>query len=246
MNNKTRRTVSLAATLAVALLMSLAFTQARVGTPVKVWLDPHVGYSLAGADGMALYIFTKDSKGVSNCSGQCAVNWPPLLAKEGEMIAPEGIGGEFATIKRADGAVQVTYEGWPLYYWIKDAKVGDVTGQAVGKVWWVANVKPVMRVVDGLLVGANGMTLYTFDKDTAGVSNCEGQCLVNWPAVTVAEEGDVPTPDGATGKFATIKRSSGDFQVTYNGMPLYYWIKDKKAGDTTGDKVGGVWHIVKY
>jgi predicted lipoprotein with Yx(FWY)xxD motif len=244
--NKQRRRYALAGTLLVALVTSLGFTQARVGTPVKAWLDPHVGYSLAGSDGMALYIFSKDTKGVSNCSGPCATNWPPLLAKEGSPMAPDGMTGEFSTIKRSDGGTQITYEGWPLYYWIKDAKVGDVTGQAVGGVWWVANVKPVIKVTDGLLVGANGMTLYTFDKDTAGVSNCEGPCLVNWPAVTVAEQGDVAMPAGASGKFATIKRSSGDFQVTYNSLPLYYWIKDQKPGDTTGDKVGGVWHIVKY
>jgi predicted lipoprotein with Yx(FWY)xxD motif len=240
-----RRIQSLAAILILALLTSLAFTQARDGTPVKTWLDPHVGLSLAGSDGMALYIFTKDKPGVSNCAGQCAVNWPPLLAKDGTDIAKD-ISGEWATIKRSDGGMQVTYEGWPLYYWIKDSKPGDVTGQAVGGVWWVANVKPVMKVVDGLLVGANGMTLYTFDKDTAGVSNCEGQCLVNWPALNVAEQGDLATPKDATGKFSTIKRKDGDFQIAYNGMPLYYWIKDKKPGDTTGDKVGGVWHIIKY
>jgi predicted lipoprotein with Yx(FWY)xxD motif len=239
------RVIPLIAFLALALSAS-GFTQARVGTPVKAWLDPHVGLSLAGSDGMALYIFSKDAKGVSNCAGQCAVNWPPLLAKEGEAMAVAGLGGEFATIKRADGGTQITYEGWPLYYWIKDSKVGDVTGQAVGGVWWIANVKPVTRVSDGLLVGANSMTLYTFDKDTAGASNCEGQCLVNWPAVTVAEMGDLATPAGATGKFATIKRSSGDFQVTYDGKPLYYWIKDQKPGETSGDKVGGVWHIVKF
>jgi predicted lipoprotein with Yx(FWY)xxD motif len=244
--NQNRRNHALAMTLGVALVTSLAFTQARDGLPVKAFQDTHVGYALKGADDMTLYIYTKDTKGVSNCNGQCAVNWPPLLAKDGMKFADDGIGGEFSAIKRADGAMQVAYEGWPLYYWIKDKKPGDVSGQAVGGVWWVANVKPTMAVKDGLLTGANGMTLYTFDKDTAGVSACEGQCLINWPALTVAEQGDITVPAGASGKFGTIKRSSGDFQVTYNGLPLYYWVKDAKPGDTTGDKVGGVWHIVKF
>ena len=86
---------------------------------------------------MTLYLFTKDEPGVSNCYNQCAEHWPPLLA-EGDTIAGCRF-GRFPT--RHDRAHrrhdQVTYNGWPLYYWYKDTAPGDTTGQDVGDVWFV-------------------------------------------------------------------------------------------------------------
>lgn len=94
------------------------------------------------------------------------------------------------------------------------------------------------------LVAGNGMTLYKYTKDTPGVSNCSGQCLVNWPAYTVSTGASLTASTGIKGKIATITSSDGTMQVTYNDMPLYYWIKDTKPGDTTGQNVGGVWFVV--
>lgn len=90
-----------------------------------------------------------------------------------------------------------------------------------------------------MLTDASGMTLYTFDKDAAGVSNCAGTCAANWPilAATVA--------DKAQGDFAVITRADGTMQWTYKTKPLYTFIKDAAAGDVTGDGVNGVWHIAR-
>ncbi len=94
------------------------------------------------------------------------------------------------------------------------------------------------------LVDGAGMTLYLFTNDTEGVSNCTGDCLTNWPPLRVAE-GEEPTAgEGVTGELAVIERSDGGRQVTYNGMPLYYWQADQAPGDTTGHEVGGVWFVV--
>lgn len=87
-----------------------------------------------------------------------------------------------------------------------------------------------------VLTGANGMTLYTFDKDTAGVTNCYDQCATNWPPL-MADAGAA-----ADGDFTIVDRTDGTKMWAYKGAPLYYWIKDTKAGDVTGDGVGGVWH----
>ncbi|MDE2071763.1 MAG: hypothetical protein KGI70_03490 [Patescibacteria group bacterium] len=95
------------------------------------------------------------------------------------------------------------------------------------------------------MTGDNGMTLYTFDKDSVGTSTCYGQCAQNWPAYTVAQGTQVTPPAGATGQIATITRADGSIQVTYNGMPLYFYAKDTNAGDTTGNGVGKVWHVAK-
>jgi predicted lipoprotein with Yx(FWY)xxD motif len=86
------------------------------------------------------------------------------------------------------------------------------------------------------------MTLYIYTKDTPGTSVCYDQCAVNWPPLIVT---DPPTaPDGVTGKLGTTTRKDGKLQVTYNDKPLYLFIGDTKAGDTTGQGVGNVWFIV--
>jgi predicted lipoprotein with Yx(FWY)xxD motif len=94
------------------------------------------------------------------------------------------------------------------------------------------------------LTGADGKTLYIFTKDTApNASVCVDACLAKWPAL-IATGGTAPAaPAGATGTFATFARPDGTMQVSYNGKPLYYYAPDTKAGDTTGQGVGGVWFI---
>jgi predicted lipoprotein with Yx(FWY)xxD motif len=91
------------------------------------------------------------------------------------------------------------------------------------------------------LADPKGMTLYIFDKDTSGVSNCSGQCAAIWPVYGPASA----APTGLPTNVAVITRKDGTFQYTYKGMPLYYYAKDKAVGDTIGDGVGGIWHLAK-
>lgn len=92
---------------------------------------------------------------------------------------------------------------------------------------------------DEILTDSNGMTLYIFDKDTDGMSACYDDCAVNWPPL-IASEGAEPEGD-----FGLTERTDGSMQWTYSDMPLYLWKDDAQPGDTTGDGVGDVWHIVK-
>jgi predicted lipoprotein with Yx(FWY)xxD motif len=87
------------------------------------------------------------------------------------------------------------------------------------------------------LVDINGMTLYTFDRDGKGKSNCNAQCAVNWLPL-IAD-----TDAQAGGSFSFITRADGRKQWAYKGKPLYTLAKDKKPGDATGDGVNKVWHI---
>jgi predicted lipoprotein with Yx(FWY)xxD motif len=103
---------------------------------VLVKNDPKLGDYLVDAKGMTLYLFTKDTAGVSNCSGGCLKAWPPLVAT-GDLVAGPGVTGKLGTITRSDGTKQVTYNDMPLYYWASDMKPGDITGQGVGGVWYV-------------------------------------------------------------------------------------------------------------
>lgn len=105
--------------------------------------------------------------------------------------------------------------------------------------------KPVQTSLGMVLAAPNGMTLYTFDKDTKGaaMSACVDKCIVNWPPF-VAAAGAVPS-----GKWTIVDVKDKDGKAVkmwaYDGWPLYYFVKDTKAGDVAGDGVGGVWHVVK-
>ena len=92
---------------------------------------------------------------------------------------------------------------------------------------------------DGMMVDHKGMTLYTFDKDTGGKSVCTGECAKHWPPFK-AEAGAK-----AEGKWTVVQRDDGTMQWAYDGKPLYTFVKDKKAGDTTGDGMKDVWHVAK-
>ncbi len=106
----------------------------------------------------------------------------------------------------------------------------------------IAHAAPAMTAdssMGPILVDEHGMTLYTFDKDTDGVTNCYDKCAVNWPPL-MAAEGAM-----AEGDWTIVDRTDGGKMWAYKGTPLYLWIKDQNPGDTTGDGVNSVWHVAK-
>ncbi|MCY7419700.1 MAG: hypothetical protein LH650_14645 [Chloroflexi bacterium] len=100
------------------------------------------GTFLTGEDGKTLYFFTPDAvPGASVCEGDCIANWPAFLLEADETLAVgEGVTGVLATFPRSDGTMQVSYDGRPVYYFIGDQAAGDVKGQGIGDVWFVAAV----------------------------------------------------------------------------------------------------------
>lgn len=90
-----------------------------------------------------------------------------------------------------------------------------------------------------ILVDQDGMTLYTFDKDSDGTSACYGGCAANWPPL-MAASGAM-----AKGDYSLVTRKDGSKQWAYKGMPLYLWKGDSKKGDMTGDGFKGVWHVAR-
>jgi len=105
--------------------------------------------------------------------------------------------------------------------------------------------KPVGSIGTVLVAGANGMTVYNFTKDVkdSGSSNCTGSCITTWPALTVASGAKPSAGAGVSGKLGTIKRDDGTTQVTYNGLPLYFFANDHAPGDANG--VYQFWEAVK-
>jgi predicted lipoprotein with Yx(FWY)xxD motif len=92
---------------------------------------------------------------------------------------------------------------------------------------------------NGVLVGPNGMTLYTFDRDAGGKSMCNGPCATNWPPLMA------PAGASASGEWSVVTRDDGSRQWAYKGKPVYYWIKDGKPGDRSGDGVNNAWRLAR-
>jgi predicted lipoprotein with Yx(FWY)xxD motif len=100
--------------------------------------DSDLGEIVVDADDRTVYVFDKDTagSGQSACSGDCLAKWPAVTADSADP-AVDGVTGEVGTITREDLSMQVTLGGMPLYLSVGDSQAGDVTGQAVGGVWWV-------------------------------------------------------------------------------------------------------------
>ncbi|MFP3463568.1 hypothetical protein R5O87_22245 [Arthrobacter globiformis] len=95
-----------------------------------------------------------------------------------------------------------------------------------------------------IVVDKNGMSVYFFTKDVkdSGKSSCTDACAAAWPAVTTKAAS--PTVEGVSGKIGSINAADGSKQITINGMPVYYYAKDKKAGDILGQGVNNAWYLV--
>lgn len=120
--------LGLVATLAI---LGAAPASAEDYGPFKVG-ESSAGKVLVDAKGMTLYTFDKDSGGKSMCNGDCAKAWPPAMAMESD----KPVGG-LTIIKRDDGTMQWADDGKPLYTFVKDTKLGDVTGDKFKDVWHV-------------------------------------------------------------------------------------------------------------
>ena len=98
-----------------------------------------------------------------------------------------------------------------------------------------------VKMMNGVLVNASGMTLYTFDKDpaNAGKSVCIEQCAKAWPPLIA------PNDAKATGAYTVVTRDDGTKQWAYKGKPLYTWVKDTKPGEKTGDGFRNIWRVAQ-
>jgi predicted lipoprotein with Yx(FWY)xxD motif len=105
---------------------------------------PGLGEIVTDGDGRTLYMYAPDHQGPSVCSGFCAQQWPPLVLPRGVTRPKAGPGVRaslLGTVRRANGQLQETYGGWPLYLWIGDTAPGQATGQADDMgLWYVLSV----------------------------------------------------------------------------------------------------------
>ena len=129
------------AAVLVAIGVASATAIASTKTSTVSLRTTHAGKVLVASNGQTLYLFTADKGGKSGCYGKCASVWPPLVAASptvGTGLSASMLG----STKRTDGRLQVTYGGHPLYFFAKDKKVGDVSGEGVvhfGGTWWLVS-----------------------------------------------------------------------------------------------------------
>jgi predicted lipoprotein with Yx(FWY)xxD motif len=248
-------------------------TAAAISEPtISVVPDPKLGDILVGDNGMTLYIFKQDGQDKSNCDAACLAKWPPLLTGGNPTLGQGVDASKVGSAILADGTTIITYDHRPLYYWVKDTKPGDTTGQGVGGVWYVisptgkeiddssqavsdptppassTSAEPTITVSSNpalgtYLVDGKGMTLYIFTRDSADKSNCSADCLATWPPL-LTQGSPVLGPGADDSKVGIALLADGTKIVTYNHMPIYYYIKDTKPGDTAGQGVGSVWYVI--
>jgi len=222
------------------------------------------GSILTDKDGRTLYFFSVDADGQSGCSGDCETKWP--IYSDTALSTDASINADLGTITRSDGRTQVTYKGWPLYYYADDAKAGDVNGDGVGGIWFVAKPDYSIMLASHQLVGLDGKnylgdhqegtgvtvyltddrgnTLYLFEPDKFNMNTFTKPDLSNnaaWPLYEM-EVGNVPS---VLSKDMTATISvSGKIQLTYKGWPLYYFGQDNTRGDTKGVSIAK-WNILE-
>jgi predicted lipoprotein with Yx(FWY)xxD motif len=99
----------------------------------------NLGKIVVDGNGRTVYVFDKDTAdpSKSNCDGDCAAKWPPVMAGSGTPELDGVDASLVGTVTRSDGSKQLTLAGWPLYLFASDTKAGEAKGQAVGGVWWV-------------------------------------------------------------------------------------------------------------
>ena len=123
------RTLLIRAAFAAVAFSALA---AQAAAPAMT-AETAKGPALVDAKSMTLYTFDKDMGGKSMCNGPCATNWPALMAASGSAAS-----GDWTMVTRDDGTMQWAYKGKPLYTWVKDTQMGEVTGDGVNNVWHIA------------------------------------------------------------------------------------------------------------
>src|SRR5680860_1557716 len=223
---------------------------------VRLRDDGTFGNMLTDSDGMSLYFFSPDAKGDSNCTDGCLNTWP--VYKRQDLTLDEGLDADdFGSITRSDGDMQTTYKGWPLYSYASDSAEGDVNGDGVNAVWFVAKPDYSVMMVQAQLVGrdrdgnetnltgdyepgdgntfymtdASGNTLYGFVNDENGVNHFTNEDFSNdavWPIFEEQLDQVLSLLD--TAEFGSIDVFDRQ-RLAYKVLGLDYCGQDEARGD---------------
>ncbi len=196
----------------------------------------------ADGNGKTLYTFDKDTTpGKSACTtDECVKAWPAMTA-----AADAKPFGQWTVITRDDGSKQWALKGKPLYTFVKDAKIGDNTGNNVAQIWHMALLQPADGVVlpyginiaevneanGQTLIGPNKMPLYAYDGDVADGKCGDKVCGTDWKPLLAGQLANT------MGDFSVVNRADGIQQWAYKGHPLFSYAGDMDLGDANGMNV---------
>lgn len=226
---------------------------------IKLATSPTLGSYLTDKDGNTLYFFSNDANGANNCTGGCITAWP-VFNVTGLMQTQLGNGldlADFTSITSANGP-QLSYKGWPLYYYapagVREAS-GKTTGEGVGGVWFVAKPDYSIMLVKSQLVGADtknyivsatnvysegvgmtiyftdmtGRTLYAFANDKANMNKYTKADFSNNGVWPIYETDKIVVPSVLDKTLFGSIMVFGKKQLTYKGWPIYYYGPDVDA-----------------
>ncbi len=221
---------------------------------IKVIDNGGFGKIMVNQDNQSIYFFAGDVSGESNCKGGCADVWPPVIGEVYDLQLGSYLSkNDFSTITREDGQKQLTYKGWPLYYFSPDGndqleEPREVLGDGRGGVFHVA--KPDYSVLLGrqpvsegeeavvYLVNDRGVTLYLNQGDEENISNCNGGCATVWPPFQKTQP-VIPSSLNAN-DFEYLNRNDElGPQLSFKGSPLYYFSQDEEKQGVVLGQAGG-------
>ncbi|CAI2768954.1 COG4315 family predicted lipoprotein [Flavobacterium collinsii] len=216
-----------------------------------------LGSYLSDKDGKSLYFFATDAKGQASCTGGCEAVWPPFYVDNltAEKLSTGLTLSDFASITTTSGKKQLTYKGWPLYYYAPNINgtntpetAGQTTGDGVGGVWFIAKADYSIMVVRSQLLGhdgknyksdytvgdglttyftdAKGLTLYTFKNDNFKKNNFTKADFSNNAVWPIYETDKIVVPSILDKSKFSVITVFGKSQLAYNGWPLYYFGQD--------------------
>ncbi|MCV9927591.1 hypothetical protein OIU83_08010 [Flavobacterium sp. LS1R49] len=226
-------------------------------TEVNLSTSTTLGSYLSDKDGKSLYFFATDANGQASCTGGCEAVWPPFYVDNltADKLAAGLTLSDFGTITTSTNKKQLTYKGWPLYYYAPSVNgtntpetKGQTTGDGVGGVWFIAkpdysimivrsqllghdgkNYKSDYTVGDGLttyFTDANGKTLYTFKFDNSKKNNYTNADFSNNAVWPIYETDKIVVPSILDKSKFSVITVFGKSQLIYNGWPLYYFGQD--------------------
>jgi predicted lipoprotein with Yx(FWY)xxD motif len=216
-----------------------------------------LGRVLTNSKGRVLYIFGKDGKKKSHCSGACATVWPKVMSKAKPRAGKDVRAKHLSRTAKH----QATYYGHPLYYFADSKKPGNTSGEGLNHFFVVSvhgkPIKPKKKapagpkgpaVVSTGVVGASstevltnksGRTLYALTTPNEKATYyCTGGCLNSWvPLLT--KGAPTATGDAMASLLGSVKRAGIGSQVTYHGFPVYSYVGDTSAGTDIGEGIPG-------
>lgn len=252
--------------LSAILLVAFGFmvtqcTKSETVDPVEVKLSTSsaLGSYLTDKSGNTLYFFALDANGLNNCTGGCTTAWPIFTAV---TLTQEKLGNglmlsDFGSVSTSTGN-QVTYKGWPLYYYAPGGvreKANLTSGEGVNGLWFVAKPDYTIMLANAQLVGADtksyivssanvysegtgkttyftdlvGRTLYAFAKDSANINKYTKADLSNNGVWPIYETDKVVVPSVLDKSLFGSISIYGKKQLTYKGWPMYYYGPDADA-----------------